>query len=258
MVRGLYTAWTGMLNEQKRLDVISNNVANAQTTGFKTENVTSQSFDNVLKVKIRDRSDGYDTDEIIGKVTLGVKIGEQYTDYAQGSLRETGNTFDLAIDGSGFFTVNVADTAGNTHTRYTRAGNFTMNADGIIMDSDGNRLQGEGGDISVPTTASEISIDGSGAIYADGEFVDNILLTDFEDYGYLKKYADTMYEPVEGATETETVSGVVRQGYLEQSNVNVVKQMTNLITITRAYEANQKVIQTMDSSLEQSISLANV
>lgn len=133
-----------------------------------------------------------------------------------------------------------------------------MNADGIIMDSDGNRLQGEGGDISVPTTASEISIDGSGAIYADGEFVDNILLTDFEDYGYLKKYADTMYEPVEGATETETVSGVVRQGYLEQSNVNVVKQMTNLITITRAYEANQKVIQTMDSSLEQSISLANV
>ena len=146
MVRGLYTAWTGLKNEQKRLDVIANNVANAATTGFKTEYVTSQSFDDMLKIKVRDRSVNYDRDEKIGKVTLGVKIGEEYTDHAQGSLRQTGNTYDLAIDGSGFFRVRVVDITGAEHIRYTRAGNFTINAEGIIMDADGNRLQGEGGD----------------------------------------------------------------------------------------------------------------
>ncbi|MBQ7637239.1 MAG: flagellar hook-basal body protein [Lachnospiraceae bacterium] len=253
MVRGLYTAWTGMRNEQKRLDVISNNVANAATTGFKTEYVTSQSFDDMLKIKVRDRSENYDTDERIGKVTLGVKIGQEYTDYDQGSLRETGNTYDLAIDGSGFFRVRVVDIRGNEHIRYTRAGNFTINNEGIIMDADGNRLQGEGGDIIVPTEAADVVIDEHGAVYANGEFVDNVDLTDFEDYKYLKKFADTMYEPVDGATEVENATGLIRQGYLEQSNVNVVRQMTNLIVITRAYEANQKVIQTMDSTLDQAV-----
>ncbi len=251
MVRGLYTAWTGMRNEQKRLDVIANNVANAATTGFKTEYVTSQSFDDMLKIKVRDRSENYDRDEFIGKVTLGVKIGQEYTDYQQGSLRGTGNTYDLAIDGNGFFRMRVVDTAGNEHFRYTRAGNFTINSEGMVMDMDGNRLQGEGGDLIVPTDAADVAIDKNGAVYADGEFVDNIALTDFEDYKYLKKFADTMYEPVEGATEVEQPTGLIRQGYLEQSNVNVVRQMTNLIAITRAYEANQKVVQTMDSTLEQ-------
>ncbi|MCR5823188.1 MAG: flagellar hook-basal body protein [Lachnospiraceae bacterium] len=253
MVRGLYTAWTGMRNEQKRLDVIANNVANAATTGFKTEYVTSQSFDDMLKVKIRDRSEDYDRDEKLGNVTLGVKIGEEYTDHQQGSLRQTGNTYDLAIDGNGFFRVRVVDIAGKEHIRYTRAGNFTVNSEGVIMDMDGNRLQGDGGDLIVPTDAAQINIDTHGAIYADGEYVDTITLTDFEDYKYLKKFADTMYEPVSGATPIEEPSGLIRQGYLEQSNVNVVRQMTNLIVITRAYEANQKVVQTMDSTLDQAV-----
>ena len=78
------------------------------------------------------------------------------------------------------------------------------------------------------------------------------MITDFEDYNYLKKYADTMYEPVDGAVEKETAA-TVRQGCLEQSNVNVVKEMTQMIAITRAYEANQKIVQTMDGSLEQAV-----
>ena len=251
MVRGLYTAWTGMRNEQKRLDVISNNVANASTTGYKTQGTTSKPFDDMSALKIRDRSENYDTDERIGTMPLGVKIGEEYTDYAQGSLRQTGNTYDLSLDGDGFFEVRVTDTQGKNHIRYTRAGNFTMTVEGYITDADGNHLQSEAGDLIVPTDQT-IKIDESGAVYANGELIDQLVIKDFEDYDYLRKYADTMYEPVKGATEKDPTA-LVRQGYLEQSNVNVITQMVNLITITRAYEANQKIIQTIDSTLDQSV-----
>lgn len=250
MVRGLYTAWTGLQNEQKRLDVIANNIANASTTGFKQEGVTSQAFDNMLAVKMKDTS--VKQNEIIGSMTLGVKVGEVYTNHDQGSIRVTDNTYDLAINGSGFFKMSVTDIAGNTLTRYTRAGNFTITKDGYITDANGNHLQSEAGDLLVPTNA-EIVIDELGYVYADGELIDQITITDFTDYNYLKKYADTMlYERVEGATETGA-SGTIMQGCLEQSNVNVVKEMTQMIAITRAYEANQKVVQTMDSTLDQAV-----
>ena len=250
MVRGLYTAWTGLYNEQKRLDVIANNIANSATTGYKQEGVTSQTFDDMLAIKVRDYS--VKNDEIIGTMKLGVKVGEVFTDYGQGSIRITGNTFDLAMDGPGFFTMRVTDTLGNDHIRYTRAGNFTITQEGYVTDADGNRLQSEAGDIIVPTDA-EIVFDKDGTVYADGEAIDRLVVRDFEDYNYLKKFADTMYEPVEGATETEQVTGSVLQGCLEQSNVNVVKEMTQMIAITRAYEANQKIVQTMDSTLDQAV-----
>ncbi len=249
MVRGLYTAWTGLYNEQKRLEVIANNIANSATTGYKQEGVTSQSFDDMLAIKVRDYSAR--TDEIIGTMPLGVKVGEVYTNYEQGSIRVTSNTYDLALDGSGFFKMRVTDTAGNDHIRYTRAGNFTITADGYVTDADGNHLQSEAGDLIVPTNA-EIVFDTDGYVYANGELIDKITITDFEDYNYLKKYADTMYEPVDGAIETEA-AGSVLQGCLEQSNVNVVKEMTQMIAITRAYEANQKIVQTMDSTLDQAV-----
>lgn len=249
MVRGLYTAWTGMYNEQKRLDVIANNIANSATTGYKQEGVTSQSFDDMLAIKVRDSS--AQSDEVIGSMSLGVKIGEVYTNYTQGSLRPTNNTYDLAIDGNGLFTVKVTDKQGTDHIRYTRAGNFTITQEGYVTDADGNHLQSEAGDLIVPTDA-EIVFDADGSVYANGELIDRVSIVDFEDYNYLKKYADTMYEPVEGATQTEA-TGALRQKYLEQSNVNVVQEMTQMIAITRAYEANQKIVQAMDSTLDQSV-----
>ena len=251
MVRGLYTAWTGMANEQKRLDVISNNLANSATVGYKKEGVTSQSFDEQLTIKIKDKSEPITGERVIGSMSLGVKIGEVYTDYSEGSLRQTENTFDLALDGDGFFQVAVTDRNGDTHLRYTRAGSFHMTSDGYVVNSEGNHLQGESGDVMVPTDAGEILVDIDGSIYADGEYVDKLTLVDFEDYDYLKKYADVMYEPVEGAVEKDA-TGLIRQGYTEQSNVNVVSEMVNMIAITRAYEANQKVIQSVDQTLENS------
>ena len=248
MVRGLYTAYTGMANEQKRLDIISNNLANAATTGFKTQNVTSQSFDNLLTIKVKDSSEAYN-DRPVGYMSLGVKLGETYTDQSQGSLRQTGNTYDLAIEGKGFFTLDVTDRAGNVSTQYTRDGSFTMTKDGGLVDEDGNHLMGESGEITIPTDAVNVVIDGTGAIYADNAYVDTLKITDFEDYDYLTNVGDTRYQALEGAVES-VGTGSVKQGYLEQSNVNVVSQMVNMINITRAYEANQKIISSIDKTLD--------
>ena len=249
MVRGLFTAWTGLETEQKRLDVISNNMANSATVGFKAENVTNQSFHDVITLKVNDSSENF-TDREIGTMSLGVKLGEVYTDYSQGSLRETGNDFDIALNGKGFLTLSVADKNGNESIKYTRDGSFTMDKDGYVVDYNGNRVQSESGDLQVPTDASNIIIDSDGSVYADDQYIDKISVVDFEDYDYLVKYADNMYTAIDGATQT-TAAGTIIQGYTEQSNVNVISEMVQMINITRAYEANQKVMQTIDGSLDQ-------
>ncbi len=252
MLRSLYTGWTGMYTEQKRLDVISNNLANATTVGYKKEGVTNQSFDDVMAVKIRDGSEGWMKREI-GNMSLGSKIGEVYTDYGQGNLRETANTYDLAFDGPGFFVVNVTDRTGATHESLTRAGSYHITSDGYIVDVDGNHLQSESGDLQVSVDAGKVVIDTDGSVYEDGVLTDKLIIKDYEDYNYLKKFGDTYYRAVSGAAEKDAV-GDVRQGYTEQSNVNVVNEMVNMIAITRAYEAGQKVIKSVDSTIELAVS----
>jgi len=248
MVRGLYTAYTGMANEQKRLDIISNNLANAATVGFKEDNSTSQSFDHMLTIKIRDNSEG-NNNRAIGNMSMGVKLGEVYTNYGQGSLKETDNTYDMALEGNGFFNLSVTDKGGNTSTQYTRNGSFTMTKDGHIVDENGNYLMGEGGAIVVPTDAAEVVIDKNGAVYADNTYVDNIKITDFDNYDYLTKTGDTMYQALDGAVEKPS-NALIQQGYTEQSNVNIISEMVEMISVTRAYEANQKIIKSVDQTLE--------
>lgn len=248
MVRGLYTAWTGMANEQKRLDIVSNNLANASTIGYKQDNVTNQSFDHHLTIKIKDASENFNN-KAIGSMSLGVKLGEVYTDHGQGSLRQTGNTYDLALEGKGFFQVSVTDKEGNESIQYTRDGSFTITRDGFIVDMDGNNLIGESGEISVPVDANDVVIDSSGSIYADGVYVDTIKAVDFDNYNYLKKIGDSRYTIVDGANLMDS-NALIHQGFTEQSNVNVVSEMVDMIAITRAYEANQKIIQTIDGTLE--------
>lgn len=252
MVRGLFTAYTGMLNQQYRLDTITNNLANAATTGYKREGATSRAFDDVLGVKIKDSSVSYVIQEI-GDMNLGVKIGENYTDYKQGSFKETGNTYDIALAGNGFFAISFTNKNGEEMTKYTRDGSFTTDVDGVLRTKDGDYvLNDAGGQITIPTESADVVIDELGNIYADGDLVDTLGITDFEDYNYLEKYGENMYTPVEGAEETEATA-TVRQGYLEMSNINAVSEMVEMIAITRAYEANQKAVQTADSMLEKSV-----
>ena len=108
MVKGLYTAYTGMLNQQHMLDTITNNLANSATTGYKKEGATARAFDDMFIIKVKDGSEDY-IDKRIGKASLGVKIGENYTDYTQGNLKITDNPYDLAITGDGFFEISYVN-----------------------------------------------------------------------------------------------------------------------------------------------------
>ena len=129
MVKGLYTAYTGMINEQKRLDVLTNNLANASTYGYKKEGTTSHSFKEQLAIKIKDTSDN-GIPRGIGEIIPGVKIGETYTDWTSGSFQVTDRQSDLALSGNGFFAVAFTDKDGNTSVKYTRDGAFVVDVNG--------------------------------------------------------------------------------------------------------------------------------
>lgn len=248
MLKGLYTAYTGLKNEQNRMDVMANNMANASTVGFKKEGTTSQAFDTVLAYKLKDTSEAPNIPRKIGNMSMGVKIGENYNDFSQGSFRITDNTYDLALSGDGFFTIEFTNKAGETSTMYTRAGNFSLSQDGYLVTKDGDFVLGTNGRIRLDTMADSF-ISSDGTIYQNDTAVAQLRITNFEDYNYLKKYGETLYQAVEGATVTDA-DAEVHSGYLEMSNVQVVSEMVNLISITRAYESNQKIVQTYDGSLE--------
>ena len=249
MLKGLYTAYTGMVNEQHRMDTLTNNLANSATVGYKKEGATSQSFHDVLAYKIKDTSETPNLARRIGAMSMGVKIGENYTDYSEGPLKETENTFDLAIAGRGFFAIEFTNKAGVTSTKYTRDGNFTLTEEGYLVTKDGDFVLDDQGDqIQLdPLLTAEITEDGT--IWQDGSSVATIGITDFEDYNYLEHYGENLFQTVEGATETEGDAQII-SGYLEHSNVQVVKEMVDMINVSRAYETNQKVVQTYDSSLD--------
>lgn len=252
MFKGLYTAYTGLINEQHRMDVMTNNLANVSTVGFKKEGTTSQSFDDILTVKIKDASVGMRTVQRTGINNPGVKIGENYTDYTQGSFRITGNTYDLALAGEGFFAIEFTNKAGETSTKYTRAGQFTLNKDGYLVTQEGDYvLDTQNRRIRLDTLKdSEIKDDGT--IYQDGNAVARIQVTDFEDYDYLEKYGETYFQPIEGARPT-TANADVKSGILEMANVQTVQEMVNMITISRAYESSQKVMQTIDNTMDVAV-----
>ena len=256
MIRSLYTASTGMVHQMNRMDVITNNMANSNTTAYKKEGSTSQSFDAVYGIKINDDSVNY-IPQTIGKLSLGVKVGETYTDYSDGNLRETEQSFDFALAGKGFFAISYADRDGNESIRYTRDGSFTLNKDGILMTRDGDFVLDENNELIVIPEGTTMKIDETGRITVDNQVYGKLRLVDFENYDYLKKFCENMYTTVEGETEIPA-SCKVYQGYLEASNVNVISEMVELISVTRDYESNQKVIQSVDSSLEKSVSLGRV
>lgn len=258
MVKGLYTAYTGMVNEQRRLDVLSNNLANADTNGYKKEGTTSQTFADELAIKIKDTS-YYSMPQKLGTVSMGVHIGETYTDYSQGNFEVTDNKTDFALNGDGFFAISYTDKAGNSSVKYTRDGAFVVNTQGYLVTKDGDfvlsmedaRNGNVNGRIQVDPN-QKITVDEFGVIFQDGEEVGNIGFVDVEDYNYLAKYGENLYDLVEGGTLIES-EAKLEQGVIEASNVNVVSEMVNMITISRAYQAGQKIINAIDETLDKAV-----
>lgn len=251
MVKGLYTAHTGMIHQQKRLDVISNNLANSATVGYKKEGATARAFNDELAIKIKDASEAF-VNRGLGGMSMGVKFGETYRDYSQGSLRITDNDYDLALSGEGFFQIAFTDKQGATTTKLTRDGNFTINVEGYMVTKDGDFVLGtDGAPIQIDPNV-KATIDVAGRILQDDVVVANISVVDVDDYNYLQKYGENLYDLVEGGQLTESVAAV-EQGCLEQSNVQVVREMVEMINVTRAYETNQKAIQAVDSMLDKAV-----
>ena len=191
MVKGLYTAYTGMINQMNRLDVLTNNLANSATTGFKKEGATTQSFDKLYAVKIKDTSE-FGLNRRLGRISLGVKIGESYTDYEQGSLRETENLTDFTIGGKGFFAIAFTNKSGEASIKYTRDGSFTLNKDGFLVTKDGDYVLNETGalnsDLNINnyiqlSTIQDISVDSSGNIMQNGVDVAKLGVVDVAEIG---------------------------------------------------------------------------
>jgi flagellar basal-body rod protein FlgG len=265
MMRALYTAATGMIAEQTNVDTIANNLANVNTTGYKTERTE---FKSLLYQTIQTRTTTANGDQkpIGAQAGLGTRVAATASLYTQGALEETGNSTDFAIDGDGFFAVQAED--GNTY--FTRNGNFTWaqdaNGNTILTTNDGYPvLDTTGNVIQVPEGVQSeelvFNTDGSiGYVTAEGTSVDmnqSIALYQFNNPSGLEKMSDSLLAQTgaSGAAMLEqTTEGLtpskVHQGYMEMSNVSVADEMVNMIVAQRAYELNSKAITTADSMLE--------
>lgn len=249
MMRGLYTAYTGMLAQQQKMDTVSNNLANVNTTGYKKDAALFESFKEVYMVKINDpEQPGVHK---IGSASLGVKVGEVYTDYGQGALLQTDDPLNIALDGSGMFAIGMYDKEGNLTEKYTRDGSFGMNASGQLVTKDGFFLLGEDGPITVPN--NQVRITEKGFIFDGTNEVNKIKVVDFENSNTLKKITGGFYETTEPTT-LKDFSGTFVQGYVEGSNASSIEEMINMINVMRTYETNQKVVSTYDETMGKAVS----
>ena len=255
MIRGLYIASSAAISETKRIDVITNNIANVNTSGFKKDTMITESFPEVLMKRIGE-TDFRDivakaptTNKIgyIGKMNNGIRVDEVFTNFEQGSINTSGNPLDLALQGDGFFSVETP--AGE---RYTRSGEFTLDSEGYLTTKEGYKVQGQNGPIQMD--GKNIIINEDGQVFSDGNEIDTLKLVDFNDYKLLKKEGEALYIDASGDVGNMKESeGLILQGSVESSNVNSVKMMVEMITMLRSYEANQKVIKTFDDLLDKSV-----
>ncbi len=252
MIRGLYTSGWSMLSGSKQIDTISNNLANVNTNGYKRDNVIFETFPQALIRRINDTRSNLNPSGKVGNVQLGNDAGEVFTYYRQGSMMKTDANTDMAIGDSpsAFFTVARPGTDGSYREYYTRDGAFVLNSQKLLTTKDGYPVMGENG--SIVLESEDFSIMDDGTIVENGEIVNKLMIKDFTDTATLRKIGDNLVEKTED-TEEQEFNGIVKQGYLEQSNVNTVNEMINMITVMRHYEANQKVLQAQDSTLERAV-----
>ncbi len=241
MIRGLYTSATGMATKEARMDTLSNNIANAETTGFKRDERIMESFPD----RIIHRSSRNEREEI-GGMGSGVGIDESFTDFSQGNMRKTEGNLDVAIDGEGFFAVETEE-----GVRYTRNGSFVVDNDGMIVTQEGHPVLGEEAPLQI-LPEEEVYIDTNGTVYSGDLEVDNLQIVNFEDPDELEKQGDSLFAPGE-AEEIEGEDYSIEQGFLEGSNVNIVNEMVDMIRATRYYETNQRAITAQDDTLQRAV-----
>jgi len=241
MIKGLYTSSSSMITNEERLNIISNNLANISTNGYKVDEGIQRSFPEVLISRLEGRR----KPTSLGKIGTGVSMAGSYTDFKQGSLVQTGGKLDLALEGRGFFVVQTP-----SGLRYTRDGNFTLNNRGQIVTQQGYPVLGERGPLQT-IEGRDIIVSSDGRLHLGNVRGDRLLIVDFPDQNSLEKVGNNLYlSEAEGEPAREYS---IMQGFLENSNVNVIQEMVKMIQVNRYYEANQKVITIMDSTLDKAV-----
>lgn len=244
----MMSALFGAMTQEHRMNMITNNLANVNTTGYKKDSLAFKdtflmfAHEKVMEPVANVRSEKLFPDPVhIAKPRLAVSI----TDFSQGSLKETGGPLDVAISGDGFFKFRTPQ-----GDYYSRNGKFQTTADGALVTPDGYTVLGQGGgEIVIPPNA-KVSITENGQIYADGELVDALQVVDFEEKAVLEKLGHNMYQIRDGqdAAEQPLENASIQQGFLETANVEVVTEMVNMIETHRQFEAYQKMITTTQES----------
>jgi flagellar basal-body rod protein FlgG len=253
MMRGLWTAATGMACQQTNIDVVANNLANVNTNGFKKSRANFQDlmYQSLRTAGASTAGGGHIPSGI--QVGMGSKVVSVEKLFEQGDYANTKNPLDMAIEGKGFFKL-----LGNGREVFTRSGAFKLDRDGYICDSNGNRLQPE---FAVPARTATITIDTGGRLVAsgsDGRELGSvqIQLFNFSNPSGLKSIGQNLFipsdasgDPTQGNPGTDEF-GTISQGFLEMSNVDMVEEMINMIMAQRAYEIGSKVIQAGDDMLQ--------
>lgn len=252
MIRSLYTAATGMEAQQLDQDVVANNLANVNTVGFKRSRADFQDLMYQVYAKSGSETSAGTQTPVGIEVGMGVKAVGTQKIFNQGDYQQTGNAFDMAIEGDGFFQVD-----NNGTTLYTRAGNFRISKDGFLTNADGLKILPQ---VSVPQGTVTFTVDKGGTWTAADESgaalqSGRMELAKFINPAGLTSLGRNLYDKTEGSGEPitgnpgETGMGTITQNYLEMSNVSVIEEMIKMITGQRAYEINSKAIQTADNML---------
>lgn len=238
MNSGMYAALTGNINAMKRLDIISNNIANANTPGFKKDRLA-------FETQLKQASESAINPPAGGEASPVFSGDRFFTDFAAGPIMQTGNRLDLALEGEGFFEIRTP--AGPA---YTRQGNFKMDVSGRIVTADGNALTPE---IIIPQNATQITvgIDGTVSAYLPGETspvtVGTVQVVDFPKPYNLQKVGSALFVPADPATVAEPSTNVtISQGAIEGANVSTITEMVMLIENSRYFEACTKVVKSFD------------
>ena len=232
MNSGMYAAVSGSLAAMRRLDVISNNLANINTPGYKKDKM---SFEGLLAGPVNPPAvpQGMTADPIMQKENI-------YIDYAAGPTSQSGNPLDLALDGDGFFAVTTPD-----GTAYTRQGNFRTSADGTLVTVDGYPVQGSGGS-AIRIQGSRVEIDAKGGVIVDGTQTGALSVLDFEKPYALTKVGNALFVPADPQATPQAGKAQIQQGHLEGSNVDSISEMVQMIETNRYFEACSKVIKGFD------------
>jgi flagellar basal-body rod protein FlgF len=262
VINGLYSSASGMDAELMRQDVVANNLANVNTVGYKKDEAVFTDFPNTVLHRIDDRMKGQgqsflgpQKDPVLGVLGHGVQTFAIVSKFSDGPPVQTGNPLDLALTGNALFSIERSDGS----PAFVRAGNFTRNDAGQIVTQNGDVVLGDNGEpihIDTNDSSAALVIDHSGRVMVGDEERGRLALATY-DSAKMVKEGEGVYvrhaDDIEAVSDDAPPKATVTQGFLEQSNAQVVEEMVNMITVTRSYEANQKSIAVQDASLDKVI-----